>query len=191
MTALTKVPFPPPPDGTPESEFLFEIVNGERVEIPHMGIFAGMLASILSQELGVFARQHRLGLVGVEVLFRFRPDRPSRRPDLAFVSYDRITTPAIPPSDPAEWEVVPNLTVEVISPSNTAEDVMVKLQDYFDAGVQVVWVIYPRQRWVFVYESMTQVRQLRETDELDGGKVLPGFSLKIADLFAALVKPTT
>lgn len=189
MTALAKVPFTPPPNGTPEPEFLFEIVNGERVEIPHMGVLAGMLASVLSKYLWDFVIPRKLGLVAVEVLFRFRPDRPSRRPDLAFVSYDRFTTPAIPPSDPAEWEVVPNLAVEAISPSNTAEDVVVKLQDYFDAGVQLVWVIYPRQRWIFVYESMTQVRQLREADELDGGQVLPGFSLKIADLFAALVKP--
>jgi Uma2 family endonuclease len=190
MTALPKTEFPPPPNGIPESEFLFEIINGERVEIPHMGILAGTLVSILSGFLWSFIAPRKLGLVVVEVLFRFRPDRPSRRPDLAFVGFDRCTTPAIPPSDPAEWEVVPNLAVEAISPSNTAEDVMVQLQDYFDAGVELVWVIYPRQRWIFVYQSMTQVRQLREADELDGGTVLPGFRLKIADLFAALVKPT-
>ena len=189
MTALPKVDFAAPPNGTPESEFLFEIVNGERLEIPHMGVLSGMLASVLSGIMWSFVTPRKLGLVSVEVLFRLRPGRPSRRPDLAFVSYDRITTPAIPASDPAEWEVVPNLAVEAVSPSNTAEDVMVKLQDYFEAGVELVWVIYPRQRWVFEYESLTRVRHLREADELDGGQVLPGFSLKIAELFAALVKP--
>ncbi len=117
--------------------------------------------------------------------------RPARRPDVAFVAYDRITTPAVPATDPSEWEVVPNLAVEAISPHNTAEEVLVKIQDYFDCGVELVWVIYPRQRWIYVYELPTQVRILREADELDGGKVLPGFRLGIAALFAALVKPTT
>jgi Uma2 family endonuclease len=63
------------------------------------------------------------------------------------------------------------------------------LLDYFNAGIVLVWVIYPRHRWIYVYRSPTDVRVLTEADELDGDAAIPGFRLKIADLFAALVRP--
>jgi Uma2 family endonuclease len=172
-----------------DSETLYEIINGERREIPHMGTLSGMLASVLAQYLGIFGAQHKLGLAAVEVLFRMIPNRPARRPDVAFVAYDRWSTPAIPVDDPPAWEVVPNLAVEVVSPTNRAEEIEDKIGDYFSAGVQLVWVVYPRHRRIYVYDSPTQNRILVESDELDGGAVLPGFRLKIATLFEALSKP--
>ena len=108
---------------------------------------------------------------------------------VAFVAYDRWPLEAAPTDDPPEWELAPNLAVEVISPTNKAEEVIEKIEEYFAAGVQLVWVIYPRQRQVYVFDSPTENRILRESGELDGGTVVPGFRLKIADLFAALVKP--
>src|SRR5438067_9065857 len=99
-----------------DSENLYEVVNGERREIPHMGALAGIIASVLSQYLGVFATQHKLGLVMVEVLFRLGANGPERRPDVAFISYDRWPLAAVPTEDPPAWPVVPNLAVEVVSP---------------------------------------------------------------------------
>ena len=55
-----------------------------------------------------------------------------------------------------------------------------------EAGVELVWVIYPRQQRIYVHESPAETRVLQVGDELDGGKVLPGFLLKLADLFGAL-----
>jgi Uma2 family endonuclease len=177
-----------PPLG--DSDSLYEIVNGERREKPPMGALAGTVASFLVSYLNAFAFPQRLGFAISEVLFILRPDRPQRRPDIAFVSYTRWKTPPAPTEDPPAWDVVPNLAVEVVSPTNTAVEIEDKIQEYFDAGVELVWVIYPRHRRIYVYESPTQTRILLETDELDGGKVLPGFTLKIATLFEALVKPT-
>ena len=105
-----------------------------------------------------------------------------RRPDAAFVSYQRwAKNRPLPHTDP--WLAVPELAIEALSKSNPAEDIVDKLQEYFEVGVQLVWVIYPRQRLVYVYESPSRIRVLTQTDELDGGSVLPGFKLPIAVLF--------
>lgn len=167
---------------------LYEIVNGERRGVPRMGALAATIASFLVTHLNLFGWTNKLGFAVTEVLFRLRPDLPQRRPDLAFIAYDRWQVPA-QLEDPLAWDVVPNLAAEVVSPSNTAEEVEQKLQDYFTSGVQLVWGIHPIRRRVYVYESLTQVRILTENDALDGGTVLPGFRLGIANLFAALRKP--
>jgi Uma2 family endonuclease len=88
----------------------------------------------------------------------------------------------IPVTDNA-WDVVPDLAVEVISPHDLAEEILQKVVEYFQAGVRLVWIVYPQQRLVYVHESLTQVRCLTQTEELDGGAVLPGFRLPLANLF--------
>ena len=110
-----------------------------------------------------------------------------RRPDFAFVAYDRWRERVLQES--AAWELVPNLAVEVISPSNLAEDLIEKIDEYFHVGVQLVWVIYPRLHRVYVYESPTRIQVLQEADPIDGGSVLPGFQLALAELFAVLTRP--
>ena len=70
-------------------EPLYEIVNGERVEVPSMGARAGRIANLLAFLLNEFARPRRLGEAMVEILFLMRPDLPQRRRDVAFVSAER------------------------------------------------------------------------------------------------------
>jgi Uma2 family endonuclease len=173
-----------------DEEPLYEVVNGERVEVPPMGAWAGSVASVLLHFLNAWAIPHRHGVATTEVLFRFRPNAPQRRPDLSFVSFDRWPYSSLPTEDPPAFDVVPNLAVEVVSPTNTAAEVEGKVEEYLQAGVELVWVVFPVPQRIHVYDSPTQARILRANDELDGGQVLPGFRLKIADLFAALVKPT-
>ncbi len=86
---------------------------------------------------------------------------------------------------------MPNLAIEVVSPSNTAMEIEDKLQEYFAAGVQLVWVVYPRHRRIYVHESLTQLRILQEQDDLEGGTVLPGFRLNVGKFFSVLNRPTT
>ena len=81
------------------------------------------------------------------------------------------------------WEVVPNLAVEVVSASNSAEEILGKIREYFQVGVELVWVVYPTEEQIYVYESPTQLRILKKDQELAGGNVLPGFCLPIAVLF--------
>jgi Uma2 family endonuclease len=171
-----------------ESERLFEVVNGERREKRPMSVLAIAVASELSRFLSIFVKEHKLGWVVIEMLFQLQPGRPQRRPDLAFVSYGRGKMP-FPDEDVPAWNVVPNLAVEVISPTNMANEVFGKVVEYFDTGVELVWVIYPAQQSIQVFDSRATSRILWPGDELDGGRVLPGFRLGVRELFESIANP--
>lgn len=148
-----------------------------------MGALQSWLASFLLTMLGPFVSKHGLGRVMVEVLFQLDATKNiQRRPDLAFVAFTRWPKTQRVPDVPA-WTVVPNLAVEVISSSNTADEVLEKIRDYFRAGVERVWVIYPSVQQVHVYEAPAAVRVLTTADTLDDGELFPGFSLSVKSLF--------
>jgi Uma2 family endonuclease len=81
------------------------------------------------------------------------------------------------------WDGGLDLAIEVISPSNTPQEMNRKLADYFAAGVRAVWYVYPKKREVVVYSSPTQSITIQENGVLDGSPVLPGFSLPLSMLF--------
>ncbi len=164
----------------------FEIIDGKRVELAPMSILASRVASRLIRKMGFFLEVNPLGEALTETLIRLPlPVDRNRRPDLAFVSAQRIAqAPAQPGSDNA-WDIVPELMVEVVSTHDLVEELMERLDEYWAAGTQLVWVVYPTQRLVYVYESPRQVRILGVDDELDGGAVLPGMRIPIASLFPA------
>ena len=89
-----------------------------------------------------------------------------RRPDLAFVSYERWARNRPVPRTPA-WDVIPDLVIEVISPSNSASGVLIKVGEYFRHGVREVWVVYPLEEQVYLYRSPTSVRVLTRSDLLE------------------------
>jgi Uma2 family endonuclease len=83
-------------------------------------------------------------------------------------------------------EKVPELAVEVLSESNTPREMERKRQEYFKFGVQLVWMVDPNTRAIQVFTSPENPTTLRESDVLDGGTVLVGFTLAIKELFAEL-----
>jgi Uma2 family endonuclease len=170
-------------------EPLYEVVNGERVEVPRMGAWASWIATYLAGELNNAARGGRLGAAFTETLFHLRDDLPDRRPDVAFVGTARCYPAMFGPVDLPVFNAVPNIAVEVVSPSNTATEIATKRHEYFQAGVEIVWVIYPSLRTVEVYDSPAGSRVLGDGDVLDGGTALPGFRLPVADLFANPLAP--
>jgi Uma2 family endonuclease len=166
----------------------YEIINGVRVEREPMGAFETVLASWLSYLMNSFAAGKKLGLAVNEVLFVLNAARAlHRRPDVAFVSYARWPTSVVA-REPA-WNVVPDLVIEIVSPTNLAEEIDRKITDYFQAQVRLVWVFYPDSGRVYVYQSPTHVSILERTETLNGGEVLPGFRLPIAQLYEAVAKP--
>jgi Uma2 family endonuclease len=175
---------PPPPEGV-----LYEIVDGRYEELPEMSVQAGIVAARLSRRLGVFADDLQLGEVVTEVLFGLTPgSRRKHRPDVAFVSYKRWPKDRpSPTTDP--WPVVPELAVEVISPNDLAESVQEKVQEYLAAGVQLVWLIYPRLAWVVAYESIHRMRGFAIADDLEAEPVLSGFRLPMRELFSGPAAP--
>jgi Uma2 family endonuclease len=161
----------------------YEVVDGQIVENPPMGARESILASFLSTLIGPVVSSNGLGRVAIETLFLLDSTRKlKRRPDLAFVSIKRWSLKRVVP-DTESWGVVPDLAVEVISKSNSANAVASKIEEYFQAGVRLVWVIYPATNKIYVYDSPTRVRILEIGDELDGGEVIPGFSVPLSTLF--------
>ncbi len=167
-------------------DVLYEVVNNQIQELPPMSARETLFASSLFRFLGPFSWNGGFGQVVSEMLFLLVPAKNlQRRPDLAFVSFERWPRGKLVPGTNA-WEVVPNLAIEVISPTNSAYEVIEKLDDYFASGVQRVWVIYPLHAKVYDYESPTSVRILTRSDTLTGAEVLPGFELPLAELFEAV-----
>ncbi|HXG11035.1 MAG TPA: Uma2 family endonuclease [Gemmataceae bacterium] len=180
LTGTTAVA-PPPSDRAEEH---YEVIDGQRVELPPMSFYATAIASRLVSRLNDFAWKQDLGEAFSEGLFRLPlPQQRNRRPDVAFVSYQRWPKGQPIPEEDHAWDVVPDLAVEVISSTDLAEDLLARIEEYFQAGVQLVWVVYPRRRIVHVYESLTQIRVRKGNDELDGGNVLPAFRLPLSALF--------
>jgi Uma2 family endonuclease len=177
------LPLEPTSLPSPLDEPLYEVVDGQIEELPPMGALASNIASRLQSRLGTYAEDNRLGRVVTEMLFVLDEAKDlKRRPDVAFVSYGRWPKSTSVP-DTEAWPVVPELAIEVISPTNTAEKTVEKIGEYFQADCRRVWVVYPKAKEVYAYESSTQNTILTIQDSLDGASILPGFRLPLASLF--------
>ncbi len=160
---------------------LCELIDGVLVEKP-MGATEGLLALWLGRMIWNFVDDHDLGLVfGADSPFRLQIGLV-RYPDVCFVSWDRIGGDEWP-SDPIA-RIIPELAIEILSQSNTEAEIELKLDHYFEAGVKLVWIIDPATLSASVYTSRRRVKHLDAAGELDGGKLLPGFKLSLAELFS-------
>jgi Uma2 family endonuclease len=160
---------------------LCELVDGVLVE-KAMGFDESIYAVLLSASMIQYLKTNDLGkVIGADGLMRIFPAMV-RIPDAAFISWSRY-----PKGKRRRGEiplVVPDLVVEVLSKGNTPKEMARKLDEYFRAGVRVVWYVDPKRRTVRVYSSRNSSVLLHEDRSLDGGEVLPGFSLSIRDWFA-------
>ncbi len=127
-----------------EPDGLYEVIDGRIVE-KTMGVYECWLASVMFRLIDRFVVANPLGRVVQEMIFDLRPqvDR-ERRPDVAFVSFGRWAQDR-PIPRARSWAVIPDLAIEIVSPTNAADDIAEKLEEYFKVGVRHVWVVYPRQ----------------------------------------------
>ncbi|HZZ79214.1 MAG TPA: Uma2 family endonuclease [Gemmataceae bacterium] len=170
---------------------LYEVIDGKRVRTPAMAAFATWIACELYRHLGNFANAD-LGRAVTEMLFHLpAPIDRDRRPDVAFVSYQRWAKNRPIPRQGRGWDVIPNIAAEVVSPTDIEEELDDKIAEYFRAGVQLVWVVYPNQSKILAYSSPTQIKVVLRDDDLDAGELLPGFRLRLAELFADAAEPLT
>ena len=166
-----------------EPEGHYEIIDGRRVELPPMGAREAYIASRLGLLIGAHAEVQGLGNVLIETLYALAPGRQlQRKPDVSFVSYARWPKGRQPPRGNA-WRLVPELAVEVVSPNDPAVDLVARIRDFFLKGVLQVWVVFPDEWSIYVYDSPRSIRVLDRADTLDGGAILPGFRLALADFF--------
>ena len=157
----------------------YEFIDGklEKREMPtakHSGI-----ATRFVIKLGIYLENNSIGRVYCDnTLFTIGANK--RIPDVSFVSAEKIP----PTGEPMDiWSFAPDLAVEVISPSERHNKVERKISDYFEAGVRQVWKIIPESKTLTIYFSATESKTLKEQDELTCEEILPGFRLRLSDIF--------
>ncbi|MFO0810562.1 MAG: Uma2 family endonuclease [Gemmataceae bacterium] len=159
-----------------------ELVERTLVEKPIVGQKAEFLAALIVELIGPYVRRHRLGrMSGSQGLMRMSGGNV-RMPDAGFVSTAQLRQWR--EREPAVMQTAPALAIEVLSPSNTRAEMAQKRREYFASGSQLVWEIDPRRKTAAVYTSPTKKTTLTEGETLDGGDVIPGFTLPLAELFA-------
>lgn len=166
----------------------YELVQGRLVRMPPTGLEHGALALRLGSALLRFVDQDGFGLVtGAETGFLLsRPGAPDTvlAPDIAFIAANRV-----PAAGSADWtqfpRLTPDLVVEIASPSQHRPEVAIKAEVWLDAGVRLLWVVWPGTRQVDVWrpDRAVQCATLEGEDLLDGHSVLPGFTFPIAHLW--------
>ena len=162
---------------------LCELIDGVLVEKP-VGDRESLLAYYLGRRMGDIVDPNDLGvLLGADGYFRLG-GKQLRAPDASFTPWSSFPQEGEIPEE-AYWSVAPALAVEVLSPDNTVAEMDRKIGEFFAEGTKLFWVIDPESKTAKVYTSPKRFRELDESGALDGGKVLPGFKLPLADLFAA------
>lgn len=163
-----------------EAEFC-ELVDGALVQMSPSRLPEARVVRTTQRLLDNFVSQHRLGEVfGPDLGYELTLYRV-RAPDVSFVSAEKLAAYGNP------WEfakLVPDLVVEVISPDVKYGYLQRKIRDYFEAGVRLLWIVDPEMQTVTVYRSPVDLRILTAADMLAGDDVLPGFSCRVAELFA-------
>ena len=166
----------------PDDGLRYELLRGTLVSEPLAGRIHGRTVARISQLLSNFVDSSRLGVVytgGTGFVLARQPDTV-RGPDIAFLSNEREReTKDARPYVPG----APDLSIEVVSPTDRTRKILGKVSDYLAAGSRIVWVVNPAREEVSVFRSPFAPRILAGADPLDGEDVLPGFSVTIAEIF--------
>jgi len=166
----------------PDDGLRRELVRGEVRTMAPAGNVHGRIAIDVSTPLDQYVRAHDLGVVfAAETGFKIagNPDTV-RAPDAAFVRRERVEAVG---EVEGYWPEAPDLAVEVVSPNDLFAEVEEKVADWLAAGTRMILVVNPRARTVVVRLSEKEARILSEEEVLDGGQVVPGWTLSVADVF--------
>ncbi len=170
----------------------FELIDGEKLPKMPTAFMHSLVLKKLFLLLVAYEQAHKTIVTLYETTFAQTesPDwvKGSRIPDL--MVYQAETIAAFMSSEDAlqnrPINVVPDLCVEVVSPTDRFSEVERKVSRYFEDGVQAVWVIDPEEKLVFAYQAgSNQVQRLTSDDELIEPNLLPEFTVRVGDLFPA------
>jgi Uma2 family endonuclease len=158
-----------------------ELNNGKLVQVPPSGGLHGLAHAAVGAVLVLYAERSGQGEVFGRLGFVFsrNPDTV-RAPDVAFISTAQLRER---PNSDGYYEGYPDLVVEIISPNDRMRDVEEKVQQYFDAGTRLVWLVRPEAQAVMVRYPDGSAQLFRGEDVLSGEDVLPGFEVKLTELF--------
>ncbi len=167
----------------PDDGFRYELVRGELRKMAPAGGEHGWISSDIDSSLNPHVKANNLGKVYAAETGFFLGTNPDhvRAPDVAFVRRERVDAIG---RTTGYWPESPDLAIEVISPNDRYTEVDEKVADWLTAGTRMVVVVNPRNRSVKVHRSPTDVVTLTIEDTLDGGAVVPGWRMPVADIFA-------
>jgi Uma2 family endonuclease len=156
-----------------------ELVNGEIIEVPPSRRINTVIVTIIIQHLAAFVYSRKLGYVTSPDGGYVTGARSYRQPDVGYISKTRAGD-----LEGVLFDVPPDLAVEVVSPD---EDIYKKALEYLHAGTRLVWAVYPDDKTVHVMQldedGGLRSRALGLDATLDGGDVLPEFTLAVRDVF--------
>lgn len=180
MSTTTKVTFEEFLQLPNEPGRRYELDRGELIVEPSPTFRHNMIRDRIARVLREFVVANRLGNVTIESDFRLDA-AVVRNPDVAFLSAQKLKDLDI---DTSPIEGVPDLAVEVVSPSNSAQDMLTKVHQYLAAGSQSVWVFYPNLRVVEIHDKKG-IREIAASAVLEEHTVFQGliFKLSLADVF--------
>ncbi len=159
------------------------LLDGEIIEMPPSSQINTVIAGRIIYFFNAYVIPRDLGYVtGADGGFTLT-EHNARQPDVGFISKARH-----PVLEGVAFPIAPDLAVEVISPSESSNDVLKKVQRYIEAGTRLVWAVYPIEQTVYVWKPASHgdglnVQTFGIDDTLNGGDVLPGFELKVRDIF--------
>ena len=137
----------------------------------------------ITSPLYVHVRAHDLGTVyGVDTGFKLQSDPDTvRGPDVAFVTKKRVLE-----AGPIKgyFTGAPDFAVEVLSPNDSRRKTDTKAKQWLNTGAKLVWVVDPMRRNVTVDGSLAEIFVVDEAGILDGGDIVPGFQLAVAEIFS-------
>ena len=166
----------------------YELVDGRLVE-RNMGMESSWVGTRLLARLERYSEENQLGWVfAADSGYQCFPHEPSlvRRPDVSFVKAGRYPKGA----PPRGWSrIAPDLAIEVVSPNDTVYGLEEKLEDYRRVEVPLIWVVNPESRTAMVYRRDGSVSFLRETAELEGEDIVPGFRCPLREILPPLPQP--
>lgn len=166
----------------PDDDWRYELVKGELIRMAPAGSEHGEVAMDLAGPLHQHVKAHNLGKVyAAETGFKLESNPDTvRAPDIAFIRRERVEQIGRPKGF---WPGAPDLAVEVVSPGDTVNEVEEKVGEWLAAGAGVVWVVSPKLRTITVYRSLNDIAVLTEKDTLHGGDVVPGFQIRVREIF--------
>jgi Uma2 family endonuclease len=146
--------------------------------------------ALVAFELGGLIRDHCRAhtparIFGADCGYQCFPGHPRtvRKPDVSLVHRERLSAEQL---TEGFLTLPPDLAIEVVSPNDLAYEVEEKVREYLEAGVRLVWVVYPPTRRVHIHRGDGSLAVARPSDDLDGEDVVPGFRCRVDDLFPAL-----
>ena len=167
-------------DKPENADRIFEFIDGEVVE--KMPSFE---PSSIGLTLGFYVKQHVLqnksGYVTGADGGYIMPNGDIFIPDVGYISKERLSQ-----KPDREVPIPPDLAIEVKSPTDRKRAMRTKAEKYIAGGTKLVWLVFPDEQLIEVYKPDEDVIPLGMDDVLDGGEVLPGFILKVSDIFASL-----